>query len=81
MPDAAAAGSATRLDQPRFVPRVPGLFVFSALGSRGINWCTLGARIVASWVTGAASPVESSLLDAVDPARFLTREARRAAGA
>jgi tRNA 5-methylaminomethyl-2-thiouridine biosynthesis bifunctional protein len=67
-----------RLDQPRFVPRQPGLFVFSALGSRGITWSALGARVLASAVTGAPAPVEASLLDAIDPARFVSRRARLA---
>jgi tRNA 5-methylaminomethyl-2-thiouridine biosynthesis bifunctional protein len=75
VPDTAA--SPQRLDQPRFVPRIPGLFVFTALGSRGIAWSALGARTLASWVTGAPAPMEASLIDAVDPARFVSREARR----
>jgi tRNA 5-methylaminomethyl-2-thiouridine biosynthesis bifunctional protein len=68
-----------RLDQPRMVPRVPGLYLFTALGSRGITWSALGAQVLASWVTGGPSPVEASLLDALDPARFIARDARRAA--
>jgi tRNA 5-methylaminomethyl-2-thiouridine biosynthesis bifunctional protein len=76
VPQSLAAGH-VRLDQPRFVPRIPGLFVFTALGSRGITWSTLGARILASQVTGSPSPVEASLLDAVDPARYVSRVARR----
>jgi tRNA 5-methylaminomethyl-2-thiouridine biosynthesis bifunctional protein len=67
------------LDQPRFVPRVPGLFVFTGLGSRGITWAALGARLLASWVCGTPAPVEASLLEAVDPARFATRAVRRGA--
>jgi len=77
VPDANGAAPA-RLDQPRFVPRQPGLFLFSALGSRGITWSALGAQVLASWVTGAPAPVEASLLDAVDPARFVSRRARLA---
>lgn len=77
VPDAAvpAVGSA---DQPRFVPRQSGLFVFTALGSRGIGVSALGARLLAAWVSGAPSPVEASLMDAVDPARFAARDQRRA---
>ena len=67
-----------RLDQPRFVPRQAGLFMFTALGSRGITWCALGAQILAAAVSGAPMPVEASLLDAVDPARFVARRFRRA---
>lgn len=71
---ASAVGSA---DQPRFVPRRDGLFVFGALGSRGIGMSALGARLLAAWVTAAPSPVEASLMDAVDPARFTARARRR----
>jgi len=73
-PDPADHGE---LLQPRLVKRLDGLFVFTALGSRGITWSALGARLLASWVCGAPSPVEAGLLEAVDPARFVTRAARR----
>ena len=75
VPDTEA--SAPRLDQPRFVPRVPGLFVFTALGSRGITWGALGARLLSAIISGAPAPLEASLIDAVDPARFVSRRARR----
>ena len=75
VPDPAAHGA--RLEQPRFVPRLPGLYVFTALGSRGITWSALGAQVLASWVTGAPAPIGASLLDAVDPARFVSRRVRR----
>ena len=71
------AESAMRLDQPRFVPRQPGLFVFSALGSRGITWSALGAQVLAALVSGAPVPLEADLLDAIDPARFVSRAQRR----
>lgn len=77
--DAAAMQvNATRLDQARLVPRVPGLFVFTALASRGLTWAALGARTLASQISGAPCPLESSLLDAVDTARFAARAVRRA---
>ena len=75
VPDTEA--SAVHLDQPRFVPRVPGLFVFTALGSRGITWSALGARLLVAIISGAPVPLEASLIDAVDPARFISRRARR----
>ncbi len=65
------------IDQPRLIPRWPGLFVYTALGSRGITWSALGGQVLAAWVTGCPSPIEASLIDAIDPARF---EARRARG-
>ena len=67
-------------DQPRFVTRVPGLYVFMALGSRGITWSALGGRVAASVITGAPAPLGASLLDAIDPARFIMRALRRARG-
>ena len=63
-------------DQVRHMPRRPGLFVFTALGSRGITWAALGARTVAALVAGAPPPLEASLLDAIDPARFAVRATR-----
>lgn len=71
------AAPAGRYDQPRFVARAPGLFVCIGLGSRGIAAASLGSELLAATITGAPAPVEADLLDAVDPARFLSREARR----
>ncbi|MCB2020188.1 MAG: hypothetical protein KDG44_05245, partial [Burkholderiaceae bacterium] len=62
---------------PRFVPRAAGLYVFAGLASRGITWAALGARTLASQISGAPCPLEASLLDAVDAARFASRRARR----
>jgi tRNA 5-methylaminomethyl-2-thiouridine biosynthesis bifunctional protein len=76
VPDASATPVGAG-DQPRFVPRRDGLFVFTALGSRGIGVSALGARLLAAWVTGAPAPVDASLMDAVDPARFAARARRR----
>jgi tRNA 5-methylaminomethyl-2-thiouridine biosynthesis bifunctional protein len=73
------AAAARRLDQPRYLPRADGLFVFMALGSRGITWSALGAQVLASCISGAPVPLEASLLDAIDPARFDVRAARRTA--
>jgi tRNA 5-methylaminomethyl-2-thiouridine biosynthesis bifunctional protein len=64
---------AGRLDQVRFVAREPGLFVFTALGSRGITWSALCAEVLAAEISSAAVPLEAGLLDAIDPARFAVR--------
>jgi tRNA 5-methylaminomethyl-2-thiouridine biosynthesis bifunctional protein len=69
-------GSA-RVEQPRFVPREAGLYTLTALGSRGITWAPLAAHTLAAWITGAPLPLEASLLDVVDAARFASRAARR----
>ncbi|MCM5680406.1 bifunctional tRNA (5-methylaminomethyl-2-thiouridine)(34)-methyltransferase MnmD/FAD-dependent 5-carboxymethylaminomethyl-2-thiouridine(34) oxidoreductase MnmC [Schlegelella sp. S2-27] len=81
VPDEAALGrSGERLDHPRFVPRRPGLYVYTGLGSRGITWSALGARVLAAWIAGTPCPVETDLRDAVDAARFVSRAARRPPG-
>lgn len=64
-------------DQVRFVPRVPGLVVCTALASRGIGWAALCGQVVAARLSGAPIPLEASLLDAIDPARFQVRQQRR----
>lgn len=66
-----------RVERPRDVPRVPGLFVFTALGSRGIAWANWGAQVLVSALTGGGAPVASSLRDRIDPGRFAARASRR----
>jgi tRNA 5-methylaminomethyl-2-thiouridine biosynthesis bifunctional protein len=51
--------------------------VCCALGSRGIASAALGAEVLAAAIIGAPLPAEADLLDAIDPARFLTRGFRR----
>lgn len=69
-------GTATRREQPRLLPRRPGLFTLLGLGSRGLTWAPLAGEIVAAWMSGDPLPMESSLLDTVDVARFASRAAR-----
>ncbi len=63
-------------DQPRHWPRVPGLFVASGLGSRGLTWAPLAGRLMAAWITDAPYPLPADIVDALDPARFATRKVR-----
>lgn len=84
LPDASAWASAITTgarppDQPRHVPRLPGLCVFTALGSRGITQAALAAELLASWLTGDPAPAPTALVDALDVARFTSRAVRRAA--
>lgn len=55
---------------PRCHDAQQGLYVFTALGSRGITSAALGARVLAAWITVAPMPVEATLRDALDPARL-----------
>ncbi len=59
--------------QPRHVSREPGLYVFTALGSRGITLAPLLGEVLASWITGAPMPIEASLVDAIDAGRFIAQ--------
>ena len=68
---------AQQQDQPRFIARHTGLAVCTALGSRGITWAALCAQVLAAQVTGTPVPLEASLLDAIDPARFAVRALRQ----
>jgi tRNA 5-methylaminomethyl-2-thiouridine biosynthesis bifunctional protein len=65
-------------DQVRRWPRLEGLYLCTALGGRGITLAPLLGRLLAAQVAGAPLPVEQSLVDAVDPARWLVRARRRA---
>jgi len=67
---------ASRQDQPRFVPRITGLHLLSAFGSRGLTQAALAGEVLAAMLTGTPLPVGSALLDAVDAARFVARAAR-----
>jgi len=61
----------------RDLPRLPGLFGAFAYASRGLTWAALAGEMIASTLEGEPLPVEGDLADAVDPARFTLRRARR----
>ena len=70
VPEPEPEASTVRRDRTHLVPRRGGLYVYTGLGSRGIGWSALGARVLAAWVTGTPAPMEAGLLDAIDPARY-----------
>ncbi|MDH5338848.1 MAG: FAD-dependent 5-carboxymethylaminomethyl-2-thiouridine(34) oxidoreductase MnmC [Rubrivivax sp.] len=63
--------------QAAWMSRVPGLFVLTGLGSRGLTWGPLAGRMLAAWVGGSPMPVEAQLRDALDPGRWQLRAWRR----
>lgn len=73
----AAAVRGRRTERPDLAPRVPGLHVLGALGGRGITLAPLLGRLVAARIAGSPWPLERDLADAVDPARWLVRAARK----
>ena len=76
VPAQPAGDGAALPDQPRHWPRVPGLFVASGFGSRGLTWAPLAGRLIAAWIADAPYPLPADIVDALDPARFATRKVR-----
>ena len=60
------------------LPRCPGLFCASAYASRGLVWAALAGELLASLIEGEPLPLEGDLADALDPGRFVLRQARHA---
>ncbi|MGJ8679495.1 bifunctional tRNA (5-methylaminomethyl-2-thiouridine)(34)-methyltransferase MnmD/FAD-dependent 5-carboxymethylaminomethyl-2-thiouridine(34) oxidoreductase MnmC [Paraglaciecola sp.] len=56
------------------------LYVLSGLGSRGLSTAPLCAEILASQITNQALPLNNTLLDALNPNRFLVRDLIRRQG-
>jgi tRNA 5-methylaminomethyl-2-thiouridine biosynthesis bifunctional protein len=79
MPSIGQTGESGRggWEQVRRLPRLPGLYLHAALGSRGLTWCSLSSQLLAARMTGTAWPLEASLADALDPARSISRRIRR----
>ncbi len=50
--------------------RVPGLYVNSGFGARGILFATLCAEVLACQMTGEPLPIEKDLVRAIDPMRY-----------
>jgi tRNA 5-methylaminomethyl-2-thiouridine biosynthesis bifunctional protein len=60
-------------------PVEPGLYLATALGSRGITWAPLVGWLLAAQVRGDPLPLPADLVDALDPRRFAIRSLRRSA--
>ena len=59
--------------------RQPGLHGLLGYASRGLVWASLLAETLASRLEGEPLPLETDLLDAVDPGRFALRAVRKKA--
>jgi tRNA 5-methylaminomethyl-2-thiouridine biosynthesis bifunctional protein len=73
VPVAVSLGSKVDAPLPKIV-RLPGLFVLTGYGSRGLVWSALLAQLVAARINGEPDPLDAALIDAVDPARFWRRD-------
>jgi len=54
-----------------------GLYVLTALGSRGLTSAPMAAEVLAAHITGEPWPLERDLITALHPARFLMRDLKR----
>jgi tRNA 5-methylaminomethyl-2-thiouridine biosynthesis bifunctional protein len=77
LPDVGAAGGTERL---RDVPRHPGLHTLLGYASRGLIWAGWAAELLAAQLEGEPLPLEATLVDALDPARFVLRARRTPRG-
>ncbi len=66
------------IERLRDVPRQPGLYGLLAYASRGLIWAPLAAELLAAQIENEPLPLESALVAALDPARFLLKQHRRA---
>ena len=55
------------------LPRQPGLWCVQGFGSRGIVWSALMADLLLSRLEGEPLPLETDLVAAIDPGRFLLK--------
>lgn len=75
LPDYANAG---RLECLSDVPRHPGLHCLLGYASRGLIWAPLMAELLVCQLENTPPPLETTLIDALDPGRFLLKQRRRA---
>jgi tRNA 5-methylaminomethyl-2-thiouridine biosynthesis bifunctional protein len=59
---------------------LPGLYLSTAHGSRGLITAPLGGEILAAYLEEEPAPLPKSLMDALLPGRFQARAARRSGG-
>lgn len=52
---------------------LPGLFVNTGHGSKGLISCPMGAELLLSWIENTPLPVAREVADALNPVRFLIK--------
>jgi tRNA 5-methylaminomethyl-2-thiouridine biosynthesis bifunctional protein len=75
LPDYPNAG---RLESLSDVPRHPALHCLLGYASRGLIWAPLMAELLVCQLENTPPPLENTLIDALDPGRFLLKQRRRA---
>jgi tRNA 5-methylaminomethyl-2-thiouridine biosynthesis bifunctional protein len=59
---------------------LPGLYLSSAHGSRGLTSCFISGELIAAMISGEPAPVEKDVVDYLNPARFIIRRLKRRRG-
>ncbi len=70
-------GAPPRATQIRNLPRAPGLYALTGLGSRGLTLAPLMAEIVVASILQEPIPIEATILDAIDAGRFVAKASMR----
>jgi tRNA 5-methylaminomethyl-2-thiouridine biosynthesis bifunctional protein len=65
-----------RMERLRDLPRQHGLYGLLGYASRGLTWAPLAAELLAAQLEGEPLPLEKTLVDALDPARFHLKRRR-----
>ncbi|HBO14670.1 MAG TPA: bifunctional tRNA (5-methylaminomethyl-2-thiouridine)(34)-methyltransferase MnmD/FAD-dependent 5-carboxymethylaminomethyl-2-thiouridine(34) oxidoreductase MnmC, partial [Halieaceae bacterium] len=76
----AALGRNARAAVPARAPCVPGLYVSTGHGSRGLSSAPLAAELIASQACDEPPPLPRPLARAIAPARFILRDLIRSGG-
>jgi len=53
---------------------LPGLYIFSNLGSRGMSYAPLCAEVLSAIISGEPAPLPRDIVGALDPVRFVLRD-------
>ena len=59
------------------LPHLPGLWMATGFGGRGLLWAVLAAEVLAARLEHEPLPITHDLVAAIDPARFLRRTLRQ----
>ena len=75
--DYASLRKDANLPQDKNGAYLPGLYVTTGHGSKGLTTCPLAGEILAAYLNKEAYPIANDLINAVNPARFLIRDLKR----
>jgi len=59
------------------IPKSAGIYAVLGFGARGLSWHVLAAEVLACQLNKEPQGIERSLIDAIDPSRFILRRLRK----